>query len=263
MFVPRNPFLYPSGSPGVNLAHPAAQNLRFSAVGAPAASAQGIMLALYPGGRWVKNGAVTTVMGAFGPAISIKTVLGGNNFTPNVAETPLGCYAGGDRHADWVAQRPGFWSAPPMVSTLALAVPGAGAAFHFTHSANVSSGFTAMTVGHTYFIGVSFNGRVIQFVETDLTTGQILRTSIASVSALPTTTLGNFLIGGVTTGGNSPNSNIMAAMYSAVGLNAAQMNAWALSPWDFWYPRTPFNIGKAASGVVTPTTNAPALMIGV
>lgn len=99
---------------------------------------------------------------------------------------------------------------------------------------------TYTTVGSTlnaneaYFVAVSFNGSICNFVKVRLLTGETVSEQIAgSIAAVAPD--GTYRIG--TSGSATGAVTVGAAMLSANYLSKEQLRQWAADPWSFWYPR--------------------------
>lgn len=230
-----NPFVYPaSTSPGFDAKHPASLNCKFSGI---ASNADIINLF---------TGSAGTIAGA--PAASI-----GGNLGPGVS------YTGSTDESVFSFPTTAFtaWTFGAIVKVTSFLSSGAMVMITNNNAANAEGMFFAITTGTfsvwsgstsisstfipslnvPYFCAASFSSAApVDFVLTNLNTGQIRSATIANSTAV-TVGSGGLYIGN--RGTTRPLNGLLAAAMlsnSRVPLNSLLM--WAADPWSFWYPRS-------------------------
>ena len=225
----RNPFTYPSGQAAINLAHPATQNIRLLAV----PSHGGGMICIAPGGRMSKVGSPTSSYayfpGVYYPSGNVKHTLIAANETPKVITfaavvTLTASVASGTP----IANNDAATAATASIQFSSLQLAG-----HSNNGTRSSGIFLALNT--PYFVAVSWYASKMNFVATNLLTGQIQSSTTAGLAIATTTsnllTIGCFYSSGAVLGGH-----VHAALYSVSYLNLQQLQQWAADPWSPWYP---------------------------
>ena len=256
--LPQNPFAYPGGAAGFNPAHPAAAGIRVSAV----AGLNGTLRKVFTPGIISPTtsfgnitGTIATKASPIGSVLAATTTAGNFISVSGNAEgsivgppsitlgaiftfkgTATGLYFG--------------WGGPGIVNNVLgnyLSNP-----IFVTNSSNLIASNITLTVGHSYFVGVSYlSATRINWVVRDLTTGQIFtETDTTSVVSQPLS--GAYYFGGYTSAsGYGSQADLAAISYSINNfLSLQQLVEWAQAPLDFWYP--PTQRALLASGLKVP-----------
>jgi hypothetical protein len=245
----QNPLAYPAGvAPGFGPTHMASApgNSQYNGVFSCCALPNGNMYSVKQGTPGSITGTPTTnIDGRAGPLLKLATSASYLQFgnQPNVPSTvtqhtmAVIVGAGGASNDAWIVTESisnsnsggfaFFWNA----GTPAIQIQRGGL--------NISMTNYVWTAGHTYFVVVSGNASLVNFLQLDLVNGKIITQVVATgLSGGSFTTANTYSVGGRQGQALGCPDGIAAAMANInLYLSMPQLLQWAQSPWDFWYPQ--------------------------
>lgn len=260
----QSPLAFPGRPPMLNASHPAATNLRMAPVAVPGGGMRDLRTSV----TYVSAGQSQTEITAIGHAvypgalsnsssIAIPVVVPGEVLNEDTIavifqpRTPM--TIGQGMVGDNIATGGGF-----KIQT------GNTAVINF-----VSLGSVIWTVpaveGNNYFAAVSVNKsrNAANGVFVNLTSGQLwVFTSGGIGGAAPTVGTSYNVI--TYNGGSGVNpGRVACASLSAKYIRLPDMLKWADDPWSLWYAPRPVSGIRTAAALAQPSSNAPALLMGV
>jgi len=239
--VSRNPLAYPCGvAPGFDPTHPAAPGCVFSGV-----SDGGNFINILTGIIGALTATPTVnIDGAIGASTRYTAATDKSTFTIAGPGSPTGATIASIFRLDSINNANQICIFDSSNSSLRSHLTTALLEVAINTTANASN--ITLVAGVPYFAAASFkNASTLNFVATNLATGQISSQSRTTASSLSTTAATSLTIGNnVATG--VPLKGILAADMWAYNtfLSLSQLLAWASDPWSFWYPeRRSYRVG--------------------
>ena len=248
--IVRDPFSFPGyRAPGFNNGHIASPSTLFSGIAMPG----GGFLNLLNGTRATLVGTPGfSIDGIIGPCCSY---LGGVNTATDEFPAPTTSFTTVTMAA--IFKIPSFLSSNMYLisnsnGTNSFAIgctATTGTAFIIAGTTNTLLGFTpAVNVPYLLVASISLNS-AISSVLVNLNNGSIVAGNTASTGTSVAGD-GTFYVGNRPGFPRPLNGYIAAAMFSSAFSSQQQLNAWAQSPWDFWYPPSDIEALYAKSGSI-------------
>ncbi len=239
LLAPLSNLEFPSWrSPGFDPTHLAAgAKVQYSGV---AATGQNAFINLLTGAATTSAGTIGNYIERTGPTVAIFTATSyltaagasiepssltmGCIFIPNASVATGAIFCNNDNNT--TATQSSVLQVRALV--VYLQTPGSG---------TISSGIT-LTTGVPYFIAVSYNASVANFVVVNLNNGVTTTASVSGAHAFVAMSgYNSYGIGGGTGASTYMNGFLAAVMYSINNyLSLPQLLVWAADPWAFWYP---------------------------
>lgn len=224
-----NPLEFPGSQPAIDWSHPAALNLRFSAV-----ASGGSFINLLSGNRGaVGGGAAAGLRRTLGiteefSASGDKVTFTGQK-TTNDASVTIAAIVRTDTQTSGMvifssSDTNAGWRLDDNSGQLRLTAGGE----------NTLDGPVVIADSGSYFLAASGNTAASAFVVRDLRTGAV--SSASAGGTIADAPSGTYVIGNIT--GPQPwVGGISAVMFAARFMPLPGLLAWAADPWSFWYPR--------------------------
>lgn len=123
------------------------------------------------------------------------------------------------------------------VKTLALNISSGVAALNYNGVTSFSSSISVVVDVPYFLVSSVQDGNIINFALTNLRTGQVRTSSIASSQTRSNAQTGTNSVGTRVASNLVMNGKLAAVMFNAVYLPLPALIQWANDPWSFWYPQ--------------------------
>ena len=258
--VPRNPLVFPGGSPGFNPSHPAAKGIAHIHGFSGVATGSGFTN-LVTGGVGVESTVMSFSSSNLGPSLLLAS---GGTDSISFSGTTI---------ADHTATMAviGMMTASSTGQGLMCTDFSGSGGFRFDIGDFTLPGVIAITtiapsINIPFFYASSKGPTAVNTVIKYLTNGELL-TGVVADSSTANTPGGATQLVGAQAGVSAITGNLNAAMWTPAFMNLPQLIAWSQAPWDFWYPPTEkqmmfAGIGHNTGGAVSPYHGLPMMGVG-